>query len=55
MSERKFADANDLGIDDPKQVGLRASPVSMFWTKKRCFNAECIRGGIGWTILSTLM
>ena len=39
MSKRKSADANDLGIDNPKQVMLRAYPVRMFGTKKRCFNA----------------
>ena len=39
MSKRKSADANDLGVDDPKQVRLRAYPVSMFGAKKRCFNA----------------
>ena len=38
MSKRKSADANDLGVDDPKQVRLRAYPVSMFEVKKRCFN-----------------
>ena len=37
--KRKYADANDLGVDDPKQVGLRAYPVSMFGAKKRCFSA----------------
>ena len=35
MSKRKSADANDLRVDDPKQVRLWAYPV----TKKRCFNA----------------
>ena len=39
MSERKSADANDLGVDDPKQVWLRAYSVSIFGTKKKCFNA----------------
>ena len=39
MSKRKSADANDLGVDDPKQVRLRAYPISMFGAKKRCFNA----------------
>ena len=39
MSKRKFAEANDLGVDDPKQVGLRADPVSMLGVQKRCFNA----------------
>ena len=39
MSKRKSADANDLGIYDPKQVRLRADPVSMFGAKKRCFSA----------------
>ena len=38
-SKRKSADANDLEVDDPKQVRLRAYPVSMFGAKKRCFNA----------------
>ena len=39
MSKRKSADANDLGVDDPKQVRLRGYPASLFVTKKRCFNA----------------
>ena len=39
MSKRKSTDANDLGVDDPKQGKLRAYPVSMFGAKKRCFNA----------------
>ena len=39
MSKRKSADANDLGVDDSKQVRLRVYPVSKFGTKKRCFNA----------------
>ena len=39
MSKRKSADANDLVVDDPQQVRLRAYPVSMFGAKKRCFNA----------------
>ena len=30
MSKRKSADANDLGVDDPKPLRLRANPVSMF-------------------------
>ena len=42
MNKRKSADANDLGVEfgiwDPKQVRLRAYPVSMFGAKKRCFN-----------------
>ena len=38
MSKRKSADANDLGDDNPKQVRLRAYLVSMFGTKKQCFN-----------------
>ena len=32
MSKRKSADANDSGVDDPKQVRVRAYPVSMFGT-----------------------
>ena len=39
MSKQKSADSNDLGVDDTKQVRLRAYPVSMFWAKKKCFNA----------------
>ena len=39
MSKQKFADANDLGVDDPKQVRLRAYLASMFRAKKRCLNA----------------
>ena len=39
MSKRKFADVNDLGVDDPRQVSLRAYPASMLRAKKRCFNA----------------
>ena len=39
ISKRKFADANDLVVDDPKQVRLRAYSESMFGAKKRCFNA----------------
>ena len=38
MSKRKSPDANDLRVDDPKQVGLRAYPVSTFGAKKRSFN-----------------
>ena len=41
MSKRKSADANDMGVDDPKQVRLRAYPVSMFGAKK---NASMLRG-----------
>ena len=29
MGKRKFADAYDLGVDDPKQFRLRAFPVNM--------------------------
>ena len=39
MSKRKSVDANDLGIDDPKQVRLRAYSLSMFDAEKRYFNA----------------
>ena len=39
MSKRKSPDANDLVVDDPKQVRLRAYSVSMFGATKRCFNA----------------
>ena len=39
MSKRKSADANNLRVDDPKQVRLRAYSVSMFGAKKKCFNA----------------
>ena len=39
MSKQKSADANDLGVDDPKQVRLRAYSVNMFGATKRCFNA----------------
>ena len=37
--QQKSADVNDLGVDDRKQVSLRAYPVSMFGAKKKCFNA----------------
>ena len=36
---QKSIDANDLVVDDPKQVRLRAYPLSMFAAKKKCFNA----------------
>ena len=39
MSKQKSAHANDLGVDEPKQVRLRAYPVSMFGAMKKCFNA----------------
>ena len=39
MSKQKSAGANDLRVDDPKQVRLRPSPASLFGTKKKCFNA----------------
>ena len=39
MKTRKSADANDLGVDDGKQVRLRAYPVRMCGTKKRYLNA----------------
>ena len=39
MSKRKSPDANDLGIDDLKQVKLLSYPVSVFGPKKRYFNA----------------
>ena len=39
MGKQKSADANDLGVDDPKQGRLRAYPVSVFGAKKRRFNA----------------
>ena len=35
MSKRKSADANNLGVDDLKQVRLRAFSISMFGAKKR--------------------
>ena len=37
MCKRKFADANDLGVDHPQQVGPHAYLVSM----KSYFNAAC--------------
>ena len=43
MSKRKSADANDLGVDDLKQVRLRAYLVNMFRVKKRCFTAAWYR------------
>ena len=56
MNKRKCADGNDLGVDDPQQIRLRAYPVSMFKAKKRCFSMlRGIRGGIGWNILSSLV
>ena len=39
MSKRKSADANDLGVDDPKQIRLGAYPINMFVIEKTCFNA----------------
>ena len=39
MRKRKSAGANDLGVDDLKQVRLRAYPVSMFGANKKCLNA----------------
>ena len=54
-SKRKSADANDLRVDDPKQVRLRAYPVSMFGAKKDASMLRGITGGIGWNILSNLM
>ena len=38
MTKRKSADGSNLGVDDPKQVGLRACLVSMFGATKKCFN-----------------
>ena len=38
ISKLKSSDANDLGVEDPKKVRLRAYPVSMLGAKKRCFN-----------------
>ena len=37
-TKRKTADANDLGVDESKQVRLRAYPVNMFAAKKRRVN-----------------
>ena len=54
-SKRKSADANDLVVDDAKQVRLRAYPVSMVEAKKDALMLHDIRGGIGWNILSSLM
>ena len=39
ISKQKFSDPNDSGVYDPKQVRLRAYPVSIFAAKKRCFDA----------------
>ena len=36
MSKRRSADANDLVVDDPKQVRLRAYLLNLFGAKKRC-------------------
>ena len=55
MSKRKSADANDLGVDDLKQVRLRAYLVNMFRVKKRSSLLRGIEDGIGWSILSSLM
>ena len=52
MSKQKSADVDDLKVDDPKQIRLRAYPESMFGAKKRCFNSAWYRG---WNILSSLM
>ena len=38
MNKRKSADANDLEIDNTKQVRLHAYAVSMFGAEKRCLN-----------------
>ena len=42
-SERKSADAGDFVIDCPKQLGLHAYTVSMFWAEKKYFNASWYR------------
>ena len=55
MSKRKSADANDLRVDDPKQVRLRTYPVSMMGSRKDFSMLHGIKGGIGWNILSSLM
>ena len=34
MSKRKFVNADNLGLDDPKYVRLRAYSVSMFEAQK---------------------
>ena len=39
LSKRKPTDANDSRVNDPKQVRLRAHPVSMFEAEKKYFNA----------------
>ena len=39
MRKRNSADANDLKVDDPNQVRLRAYPVCMVGAKKRCLNS----------------
>ena len=55
MSKRKSADANALGVDDPKQGRQCAYRASMFGAKKKCSVLRGIRGGIGWDILLSLM
>ena len=35
MSKQKSADANDLGVDDPKRVRLRAFLVSIFEAQEK--------------------
>ena len=55
ISKRKSADADDLGVDDTKQVRLPACPRSKFGPKKRCFNAAWNQRWIGCNILSSLM
>ena len=55
MSKQKSADANELGVDNPKQIRVRAFPVSMFGPNKDASMLRGISGGIGWNILSNLM
>ena len=46
MIKRKSPDANDLVVDDPKHVRLRAYSVSMLGPRKDALMLLGIRGGI---------
>ena len=55
MSKQKFADANDLGVDDPKQVNCVLILQACLGPRKDAWMLRGIRGGVGWNILSSLM
>ena len=52
MNKRKSADANNLGVDDQKQVWLLAYLVRMLGPRKDAPMLRGIRRGIGWNTLS---